>query len=84
MGHRVGYNKFRKDKEVTKMTNEYTVRSAIEILIAILLVVGVIYEGRIAEWEAKIAKKIRRRFFRKDNVIPFDPKRSPRDESRAI
>lgn len=66
------------------MTNEYTVRSAIEILIAILLVVGVIYEGKIAEWEKKLAKTIRRRFFRKDNVIPFDPKRSPRDESRAI
>ena len=84
MGHRIGYNKVRKDKEVATMTNEYTVRSAIEILIAILLVVGVIYEGRIAEWEKKLARTIRRRFFRKDNVIPFDPKRSPRDESRAI
>lgn len=66
------------------MTNEYSVRTAIEILIAALLIIGVIYEGRIAEWEEKLLRKIRRRFFRKSNIIPFNAKRSPRDESRAI
>ncbi len=66
------------------MTNEYAIRTTIEILIAILLVIGFIYEKNIAEWEQKIIKKIRRRFFHKSNIIPFDAKRSPRDESRAI
>ena len=58
-------------------------RSGLEILIAVALVVGFCFEGRVAAWERRLWHRVRR-FFGKSNVIELDRKRSPRDGSRAI
>lgn len=66
------------------MTTEYTIRTVLEILTAVALTVGLIFEDRVAAWEQNMLKKLRRRLFPKRNIIHLDRKRSPRDESRAI
>ena len=62
---------------------EIILRSALEILIAIALVVGFCFEDRVARWERRVWHRIRRRFGR-SNIIEIDRKKAARDGSRAI
>ena len=43
------------------MNNEFAIRSVLEILILIALLVGLAFEDKIAEWEQNLFKKIAKR-----------------------
>ncbi len=65
------------------MTTMMTVRSVLEILTAVALVVGFFFEDKVADWERRMLYRIRKRLG-KSNVLEFHRKRSPQDGSRAI
>ena len=56
------------------MTLGYTVVSTLEIFGFIALVLGLIFEQRIAAWEDKIINRLKRRFGNKrtGNIITID------------
>lgn len=56
------------------MTLGYTVISTLEIIGFIALVLGLIFEDRIAAWEEKMIKRLKRRIFgcKKSNVVIID------------
>ena len=70
-------------KEDMGMTTMMTVRSVLEILTAVALVVGFFFEDKVADWERRMLYRIKKRLGR-SNVLEFHRKRSPQDGSRAI
>ncbi len=56
------------------MTLGYGITSALEIIGFIGIVLGLIFEERIADWEERMIKKIKRRIFgaKQSNVITID------------
>ncbi len=66
------------------MSSAYSIRTTIEIAVAVLLIFGVIYEDRIAEFEEKLIRKIKRIFFRNNKVINLNKKRPPNNEFKAV
>ena len=64
------------------MTLGYAVQSVFEILGVVALVVAMIYDDKIAKWEKKMLRRIKKRLFGvKSNVIPFE---SIQNDGRAV
>ncbi len=63
------------------MTFGYALQSGFEILGFILLVLALIFEGKIALWEQKMIKRIKRKFTRKGEIISFS---AGKNDCRAV
>lgn len=55
------------------MTLGYAVQSFLEILGVVAIILAMIFDDKLAAWEKRTIKRIKRRLFgTKSNVIPFD------------
>ena len=64
------------------MTLGYAVQSAFEILGVVALAFAMIFDDKIAQWEKKIIRRIKKKLFgTKSNIIPF---KSLNNDGRAV
>lgn len=50
------------------MSGAYAIQSSFEVIIFILLIIGLIFEDKVASWERRIYKKIIFRFRKKAKI----------------